>query len=61
MPTAQTGTVATTRPAFRAGRKTLVAALAPDGTPLAARPYGPAEGTTEIDGAGTLPTAARRA
>lgn len=54
------GTVATVRPAIRAGHKTLIAALAPDGTPLAAGHYHPADGTTEIGGVGTLPTARRR-
>ncbi|MFB8143275.1 GNAT family N-acetyltransferase [Streptomyces parvus] len=54
------GTVATTRPAIRAGHKTLMAALAPDGTPLAAGHYHPANGATEIGGVGTLPTARRQ-
>ncbi|MFE1307545.1 GNAT family N-acetyltransferase [Streptomyces sp. NPDC058755] len=54
------GTVETTRPCIRAGHKILVAALAPDGTPLAAGHYHPAAGTTEIGGVGTLPTARRR-
>ncbi|MET7976261.1 GNAT family N-acetyltransferase [Streptomyces mirabilis] len=54
------GTVATIRPAIRAGHKTLIAALAPDGTPLAAGHYHPANGTTEIGGVGTLPTARRQ-
>ncbi|MET9668422.1 GNAT family N-acetyltransferase [Streptomyces sp. NPDC006475] len=54
------GTVATARPAIRAGYKTLIAALAPDGTPLAAGHYHPANGTTEIGGIGTLPTARRQ-
>jgi len=54
------GTVATTRPSLRAGHKTLVAAFAPDGTPLAAGHYHPANGTTEIGGIGTLPTARRQ-
>ncbi|WP_409474351.1 GNAT family N-acetyltransferase [Streptomyces sp. HC307] len=54
------GTVATTRPAIRAGHKTLIAALAPDGTPLAVGHYHPAHGTTEIGGVGTLPTARRQ-
>ncbi|MEU9674528.1 GNAT family N-acetyltransferase [Streptomyces parvus] len=57
---AANGTVATTRPAFRAGHKTLMAALAPDGTPLAAGHYHPANGATEIGGVGTLPTARRQ-
>ncbi|MFF7474161.1 GNAT family N-acetyltransferase [Streptomyces sp. NPDC008092] len=54
------GTVATTRPAIHAGHKTLLAALAPDGTPLAVGHYHPANGTTEIGGIGTLPTARRQ-
>ncbi|SBU97872.1 Predicted acetyltransferase [Streptomyces sp. Ncost-T6T-1] len=57
---AANGTVATTRPAIRAGHKTLMAALAPDGTPLAAGHYHPANGATEIGGVGTLPTARRQ-
>ncbi|MEV0182028.1 GNAT family N-acetyltransferase [Streptomyces sp. NPDC050625] len=54
------GTVETIRPGIRAGHKRLVAAFAPDGTPLAAGHYHPAGGTTEIGGVGTLPTARRR-
>ncbi|MER5832918.1 GNAT family N-acetyltransferase [Streptomyces sp. NPDC002130] len=54
------GTVATVRPTIRAGHKTLVAALAPDGTPLAVGHYHPSDGTTEIGGIGTLPTARRQ-
>ncbi|MFJ9863449.1 GNAT family N-acetyltransferase [Streptomyces sp. NPDC101165] len=54
------GTVETTRPGIRAGHKILIAALAEDGTPLAAGHYHPADGTTEIGGVGTLPTARRR-
>ncbi|WSP81505.1 GNAT family N-acetyltransferase [Streptomyces sp. NBC_01235] len=54
------GTVATIRPTIRDGRKTLVAALAPDGTPLATGHYHPATGTTEIGGVGTLPCARRQ-
>ncbi|MFI8850138.1 GNAT family N-acetyltransferase [Streptomyces sp. NPDC053499] len=54
------GTVATIRPSLRAGHKTLVAAFAPDGTPLAAGHYHPAENTTEIGGIGTLPVARRQ-
>jgi GNAT superfamily N-acetyltransferase len=54
------GTVATTRPSLRAGHKTLVAAFAPDGAPLAAGHYHPANGATEIGGIGTLPTARRQ-
>ncbi|WP_313905424.1 GNAT family N-acetyltransferase [Streptomyces sp. SLBN-31] len=42
-----------------ARNKALIAALAPDGTPLAAGHYHPAGGTTEIVGVGTLPTARR--
>ncbi|PVC87317.1 GNAT family N-acetyltransferase [Streptomyces sp. CS131] len=57
---AANGTVATTRPSIRAGHKTLMAALAPDGTPLAAGHYHPANGATEIGGVGTLPTARRQ-
>ncbi|MGW0882363.1 GNAT family N-acetyltransferase [Streptomyces sp. NPDC002671] len=54
------GTVATIRPSVRAGHKVLIAALAPDGTPLAAGHYHPADGTTEVGGVGTLPTARRQ-
>ncbi|MFJ4539645.1 GNAT family N-acetyltransferase [Streptomyces tibetensis] len=54
------GTAETTRPSIRAGHKTLIAALASDGTPLAAGHYHPADGTTEIGGVGTLPTARRQ-
>ncbi|MFE3720813.1 GNAT family N-acetyltransferase [Streptomyces cyaneofuscatus] len=57
---AANGTVETTRPVIRAGHKTLMAALAPDGTPLAAGHYHPANGATEIGGVGTLPTARRQ-
>lgn len=54
------GTVTTIRPSLRAGHKILVAAFAPDGTPLAAGHYHPANGITEIGGIGTLPTARRQ-
>ncbi|WTX89549.1 GNAT family N-acetyltransferase [Streptomyces sp. NBC_00637] len=54
------GTVAAVRPTIRAGHKTLVAALAPDGTPLATGHYHPANATTEIGGIGTLPSARRQ-
>ncbi|MFE7835481.1 GNAT family N-acetyltransferase [Streptomyces sp. NPDC057474] len=54
------GTVAAFRPSVRAGHKTLIAAVAPDGTPLAVGHYHPANGTTEIGGIGTLPTARRQ-
>ncbi|WP_443031275.1 GNAT family N-acetyltransferase [Streptomyces sp. 3214.6] len=54
------GTVAVVRPTIRAGHKTLVAALAPDGTPLAAGHYHPATGTTEIGGVCALPSARRQ-
>ncbi|MEY9996986.1 ribosomal protein S18 acetylase RimI-like enzyme [Streptomyces sp. V4I8] len=54
------GTVATTRPTIRAGHKTLIAALAADGTPLAVGHYHLANGTTEIGGIGTLPVARRQ-
>lgn len=54
------GTVETIRPSIRAGHKTLISALAPDGTPLAAGHYHPANGTTEIGGVGTLPVARRQ-
>lgn len=54
------GTVATTRHSLRAGHKVLVAAFGPDGTPLAAGHYHPANGTTEIGGIGTLPAARRQ-
>jgi ribosomal protein S18 acetylase RimI-like enzyme len=56
----QDGTVATVRPTLRAGHKTLIAAFAEDGTPLAAGHYHPADATTEIGGVGTLPTARRQ-
>ncbi|MEV1079006.1 GNAT family N-acetyltransferase [Streptomyces sp. NPDC050211] len=54
------GTVEMTRPAIRAGHKVLIAALAPDSTPIAVGHYHPASGTTEIGGVGTLPTARRQ-
>ncbi len=54
------GTVTSIRPAIRVGHKTIIAALDPDGTPLAVGHYHPANGTTEIGGIGTLPTARRR-
>ncbi|MEU9337291.1 GNAT family N-acetyltransferase [Streptomyces sp. NPDC048290] len=54
------GTVAAIRPAIQAGHKTLIAALAPDGTPLAVGHYHPAIGATEVGGVGTLPTARRQ-
>ncbi|MGQ4365341.1 GNAT family N-acetyltransferase [Streptomyces sp. SAS_272] len=54
------GTVAAVRPTLRAGHKTLLAALARDGVPLAVGHYHPATGTTEIGGVGTLPSARRR-
>ncbi|MGX1885918.1 GNAT family N-acetyltransferase [Streptomyces sp. NPDC055287] len=54
------GTVDTIRPSLYAGHKTLVAAFAPDGTPLAAGHYHPASGATEIGGIGTLPAARRQ-
>ncbi|MEU0072552.1 GNAT family N-acetyltransferase [Streptomyces sp. NPDC006332] len=54
------GTVTSIRPTIRAGHKTIIAALAPDGTPLATGHYHPAHGTTEIGGIGTLPTARRQ-
>ncbi|MDX2933970.1 GNAT family N-acetyltransferase [Streptomyces ipomoeae] len=54
------GTVEAIRPTLRAGHKTLIAALAPDGTPLGVGHYHPANGTTEIGGVGTLPTARRQ-
>ncbi|MFI5796188.1 GNAT family N-acetyltransferase [Streptomyces sp. NPDC051677] len=54
------GTVATARPTIRAGHKTLVAALAPDGTPLATGHYHPATGATEIGGVCALPSARRQ-
>ncbi|WP_372341257.1 GNAT family N-acetyltransferase [Streptomyces sp. CC224E] len=54
------GTVTAIRPAIRAGHKTIIAALDPDGTPLAVGHYHPANGTTEIGGIGTLPTARRQ-
>ncbi|MBM7441323.1 GNAT family N-acetyltransferase [Streptomyces sp. HB132] len=54
------GTVDTIRPSLRAGHKTLVAAFAPDGLPLAAGHYHPVDGTTEIGGIGTLPAARRQ-
>ncbi|MGY1434692.1 GNAT family N-acetyltransferase [Streptomyces reniochalinae] len=54
------GTVETVRPSLRTGDKTLIAAFAPDGTPLAAGHYHPSDSTTEIGGIGTLPSARRR-
>jgi GNAT superfamily N-acetyltransferase len=54
------GTAAATRPSLRADHKTLVGAFAPDGTPLAAGHYHPANGATEIGGIGTLPAARRQ-
>jgi GNAT superfamily N-acetyltransferase len=54
------GTVAMVRPTIRAGHKTLVAALAADGVPLAVGHYHPATGATEIGGVGTLPSARRQ-
>jgi ribosomal protein S18 acetylase RimI-like enzyme len=54
------GTPETIRPSLRAGHKTLVAAFAADGAPLAAGHYHPADGATEIGGIGTLPTARRQ-
>ncbi|SES34436.1 GNAT family N-acetyltransferase [Streptomyces qinglanensis] len=54
------GTVATFQPSLRAGHKVLVAAFTPDGTPLAAGHYHPAENATEIGGIGTLPVARRQ-
>ncbi|GGR68215.1 hypothetical protein GCM10010269_03840 [Streptomyces humidus] len=54
------GTVAAVRRALRAGHKTLVAALAPDGIPLATGHYHPAAGATEIGGVGTLASARRQ-
>ncbi|MBT2419323.1 GNAT family N-acetyltransferase [Streptomyces sp. ISL-22] len=54
------GTVETVRPTIRAGHKSLIAALASDGTPLAVGHYHPANGTTEIGGIGTLPLARRQ-
>ncbi|MEU5834922.1 GNAT family N-acetyltransferase [Streptomyces diacarni] len=54
------GTVAAVRPTIRAGHKTLIAALASDGTPLAVGHYHPANDTTEIGGIGTLPLARRQ-
>ncbi|KAB1144714.1 GNAT family N-acetyltransferase [Streptomyces luteolifulvus] len=54
------GTTEATRPSLRAGHKTLIAAFAPDGTPLAAGHYHPADATTEIGGICTLATARRQ-
>jgi ribosomal protein S18 acetylase RimI-like enzyme len=54
------GTVATIQPTIRAGHKTLIAALASDGIPLAVGHYHPSNGTTEIGGIGTLPAARRQ-
>ncbi|MFJ2738694.1 GNAT family N-acetyltransferase [Streptomyces sp. NPDC087440] len=54
------GTADAVRPSLRTGHKVLVAALAPDGTPLAAGHYHPAADATEIGGVGTLPTARRQ-
>jgi ribosomal protein S18 acetylase RimI-like enzyme len=54
------GTVEVIRAAVRAGHKRLGAALASDGTPLAVGHYHPANGTSEIGGIGTLPSARRQ-
>ncbi|MER5713629.1 GNAT family N-acetyltransferase [Streptomyces sp. NPDC002132] len=54
------GAVAMTRPFLRTGSKALVAAFAPDGTPLAVGHHHPAAGTTEIGGIGALPAARRQ-
>jgi ribosomal protein S18 acetylase RimI-like enzyme len=54
------GTVAAVRPTLRTGHKTLVAALAADGVPLAVGHYHPATGATEVGGVGTLPSARRQ-
>jgi ribosomal protein S18 acetylase RimI-like enzyme len=54
------GTVTATTPTIRAGHKVIVAAIAPDGSPLAVGHYHPANGATEIGGIGTLPTARRQ-
>ncbi|GAA0593380.1 hypothetical protein GCM10010394_23380 [Streptomyces crystallinus] len=54
------GTVEAARPTLLAGHKVLIAAFAPDDTPLAAGHYHPAEGATEIGGVATLPTARRQ-
>ncbi|WP_415925766.1 GNAT family N-acetyltransferase [Streptomyces scabiei] len=54
------GTMAAVRRALRAGHKTLVAALAPDGSPLATGHCHPAAGATEIGGVGTLASARRQ-
>ncbi|MFI8878515.1 GNAT family N-acetyltransferase [Streptomyces sp. NPDC055243] len=54
------GTLDAVRPTLHAGHKTLVAALAADGTPLAVGHYHPAVATTEIGGIGTLPIARRQ-
>ncbi|WP_260848474.1 GNAT family N-acetyltransferase [Streptomyces sp. SLBN-118] len=54
------GTVRAVRLTIRAGHKTLIAAFASDGTPLAVGQYHPANGTNEIGGIGTLPVARRQ-
>ncbi|WP_419998544.1 GNAT family N-acetyltransferase [Streptomyces boninensis] len=54
------GTLAAARPTITAGHKTVIAAIAADGTPLAVGQYHPAHGTTEIGGIGTLPAARRQ-
>lgn len=54
------GTVEAARPSVLAGHKVLIAAFAPDGTPLAAGHYHPADGATEIGGVAALPTARRQ-
>ncbi|MER6790190.1 GNAT family N-acetyltransferase [Streptomyces sp. NPDC000658] len=54
------GTVTAVRHALRAGHKTLVAALSPDGAPLATGHHHPAAGATEIGGVATLASARRQ-
>ncbi|CAM5678183.1 hypothetical protein SGLAM104S_03643 [Streptomyces glaucescens] len=54
------GTLDAVRPTLRDGRKVLVAAVGPEGVPLAVGHYHPAVGATEIGGVGTLPEARRQ-
>jgi hypothetical protein len=55
------GTLATTdRPYHPLIHKMMIAAVAPDGTPLAVGHHHPASGTTGIGGIGALPVSRRR-
>ncbi|MFG2986294.1 GNAT family N-acetyltransferase [Streptomyces sp. NPDC048258] len=54
------GEIPAVRQTLRDGTKVLVAAFAPDGSPLAAGHYHPCDGVTEIGGIGTHPAARRQ-